>query len=54
MEGSTDDYAELVRYSREGDQFHYFWAARRLLRLLDPTSPVVSVAKEGVSRVDGK
>jgi hypothetical protein len=29
---------QLVRYSRAGDAFHYRWAARRCLRLIDPHS----------------
>jgi hypothetical protein len=26
--------ADLVRSSRDGDQFHYYWAARQCLKLL--------------------
>lgn len=40
---------DLVRFSREGDQFHYLWAARRCLRLLSPTSGLVAIAIEGTS-----
>ncbi len=29
----------LVRTSRDGDQFHYLWPARRALRLLELTCP---------------
>ena len=47
--GQHDAHAELVRFSREGDQFHYLWAARRLLKLVDPTSNLVGVSIEGVS-----
>jgi hypothetical protein len=39
----------LVRFSREGDQFHYLWAARRCLRLLLPSSGLVAVSIEGAS-----
>ena len=39
----------LVRPSRDGDQFHYLWAARRCLRLLDAASGLVSVTIEGPS-----
>jgi hypothetical protein len=38
-----------VRFSREGDQFHYLWAARRCLRLLSPTSGLVAISIEGAS-----
>lgn len=38
-----------VRFSRDGDQFHYLWAARRCLRLLSPTSGLISVSIEGPS-----
>jgi hypothetical protein len=39
----------LVRASRDGDQFHYLWAARRCLRLLSPQSRLAAIAIEGVS-----
>jgi hypothetical protein len=39
----------LVRPSRDGDQFHYLWAARRCLRLLSPQSRLVAVTIEGAS-----
>lgn len=39
----------LVRTSRDGDQFHYLWAARRCLRLLSPSSGLVAVTIEGPS-----
>lgn len=42
---------ELVRYSRAGDAFHYRWAARRCLRLIDPKSSVTSITIES-SRED--
>src|SRR5258708_7028738 len=38
---------ELVRYSRAGDKFHYRWAARRCLRMIDPLSPVRCITIEG-------
>lgn len=41
---------ELVRASRDGDQFHYLWAARRCLRLLDPRCGLVAIAIEGASQ----
>jgi hypothetical protein len=39
----------LVRPSRDGDQFHYLWAARRWLKLLSPDSGLVAVTIEGPS-----
>ena len=39
----------LVRPSRDGDQFHYLWAARRCLRLLSPQGDLVGIAIEGPS-----
>ena len=39
----------LVRASRDGDQFHYLWAARRALRLLMPASDFVAMTIEGAS-----
>ena len=41
--------SDTVRYSRAGDQFHYRWAARRCLGLLDPRSELVCITIEGVS-----
>jgi hypothetical protein len=40
---------DLVRASRDGDQFHYHWAARQCLRLLDTTKDLVAVTIEGPS-----
>lgn len=37
----------LVSYSRAGDVFHYRWAARRCLRLIQPTSNLELVVIEG-------
>lgn len=39
----------LVRASRDGDQFHYLWAARRALQLLRPQSGLVAVTIEGAA-----
>lgn len=39
----------LVRPSRDGDQFHYWWAARRCLLLLSPGASLKAVTIEGVS-----
>ncbi len=39
----------LVRPSRDGDQFHYLWAARRCLELLSADSGLVAVSIEGPS-----
>ena len=39
----------LVRPSRDGDQFHYLWAARRCLSLLSSQSEMVAISIEGVS-----
>lgn len=41
------DANELVSYSRAGDVFHYRWAARRCLRLIQPTSKLDAVIIEG-------
>ena len=41
--------SDKVRFSRDGDQFHYFWAARRCLRLLSPSSGLVAISIEGAS-----
>ena len=38
---------QIVAYSRAGDVFHYRWAARRCLRLIQPTSHLDSVVIEG-------
>lgn len=40
--------SDRVRASRDGDSFHYTWAARQLLRLLSPTSPLQYVTIEGM------
>ena len=41
-----------VRFSRDGDQFHYSWAARRCLRLLPRTSDLVAISVEGASTLE--
>ena len=41
--------ADLSRPSRDGDQFHYLWAARRCLALLLPTTDLVGISIEGAS-----
>jgi hypothetical protein len=38
---------ELVRYSRAGDVFHYRWAARRCLRMLNPKFNLQEIVIEG-------
>jgi hypothetical protein len=40
--------AEGVRASRDGDRYHYYWAARRALGLLDPTGNLHVVGVEGL------
>jgi hypothetical protein len=40
----------LVDISRDGDQFHYLWGARRLLSLLPGRGDLVAVSIEGSSR----
>lgn len=40
---------DLVRMSRDGDQFHYYWAARRCLYLLSPTTDLKAITIEGPS-----
>jgi hypothetical protein len=42
--GATD----LLRSSRDGDQFHYTWAARQALQLLDEQSGLHALYVEGV------
>ncbi|SFI44465.1 ATP-binding protein [Nitrosomonas sp. Nm34] len=41
--------SDTVRYTRAGDQFHYRWAARRCLGLLDLRSELACITIEGVS-----
>lgn len=42
--------ADLVRASRDGDQFHYLWAARKALLLLNPLSGLHALTIEGPSK----
>ncbi len=50
------DTADLVRISRAGDAFHYRWAARRCLRMVNPCSSLKLVIIEGSkqSKLAGK
>lgn len=41
------DYRNAVKYSRAGDVFHYRWAARRCLRMIDPQAGIESITVEG-------
>lgn len=41
-------YGEKVRASRDGDRFHYYWAARRALGLLNLTGSLEAVGVEGL------
>ena len=38
----------MVRASRDGDRFHYYWAACRALCLLDPTDDLTVIGVEGL------
>ncbi|WCM24690.1 NACHT domain-containing protein [Paraburkholderia bryophila] len=44
---------ELVRPSRDGDQFHYHWAARHCLALLPGSGDLVAISIEGASKSEG-
>lgn len=48
-----DSDVDKVRASRDGDQFHYIWAARRCLRLLSAVDGLCAVAIEGPSPDEG-
>lgn len=51
------DAAANVRASRDGDRYHYYWAAMRALRLLDLNGDLEAVWVEGVpegERTDGE
>lgn len=41
-----------VRFSRDGDQFHYLWAARQCLVLLSPQSDLKAISIEGSATPD--
>lgn len=43
---------ELVRPSRDGDQFHYLWASRKALLLLHPMSGLDTLTIEGPSKFE--
>jgi hypothetical protein len=45
--------SDLVRASRDGDQFHYHWAARHCLSLLPGVSDLVAISIEGASAIEG-
>ena len=42
-----------VRASRDGDRFHYVWAACQLLKLLKPDSQLRQISIEGIDLGDG-
>jgi|LNAP01.1.fsa_nt_gb hypothetical protein len=44
---------DLVRPSRDGDQFHYHWAARHCLSLLPGLGDLVAISIEGASVAEG-
>lgn len=48
MAKSASTGTERVRASRDGDRFHYTWAAARLLELLSPASDLQQVSIEGL------
>ncbi len=43
---------DAVRDSRAGDVFHYRWAARRCLRMVNPNSNITSIVIEGSKEPD--
>ena len=50
---TTTTDSDLVRASRDGDQFHYHWAARYCLSLLPGVSDMVAISIEGASAAEG-
>lgn len=50
---TTTTDPDLVRASRDGDQFHYHWAARHCLSLLPGVSDLVAISIEGPSSAEG-
>jgi hypothetical protein len=44
--------SQSVRFSRDGDQFHYLWAARRCLRLLSAQTDLKAISIEGSAAPD--
>ena len=51
---STVSNPNAIRASRDGDQFHYFWAARRCLGLLSLTGGPVAITIEGTSPLENE
>lgn len=51
--GAATTESDLVRASRDGDQFHYHWAARHCLSLLPGVSDLVAITIEGASAIEG-
>lgn len=51
--GATTTDSDLVRASRDGDQFHYHWAARHCLSLLPGVGDLVAISIEGASADEG-
>ncbi|MES2898678.1 MAG: hypothetical protein V4723_03065 [Pseudomonadota bacterium] len=51
--GTATTDSDLVRASRDGDQFHYHWAARHCLSLLPGVSDLVAISIEGASVLEG-
>jgi hypothetical protein len=51
--GKSATNSDLVRTSRDGDQFHYHWAARHCLSLLPGVSDLVAISIEGASTAEG-
>lgn len=51
--GDATTETDLVRASRDGDQFHYHWAARHCLSLLPGVSDLVAMSIEGASADEG-
>lgn len=47
------DPADLVRYSRAGDDFHILWTARKALQLLSGKDGLVALSVEGISEAEG-
>lgn len=50
---ATAKNSDKVRASRDGDQFHYHWAARHCLSLLPGVSDLVAISIEGASDAEG-
>lgn len=48
------DEPDLLRASRDGDQFHYYWAARQALRLLEPGTALTQLVVEGPADPDSE